>query len=304
MNFVIALIRILIAVAFYTILERKILRYIQIRIGPNKVGLIGILQPFSDALKLFNKSLVLTELINFILTVWSPSISFFLSLILISIIPFFAFPHLDNKLSVILFILISRLGVYAIIIIGWASNSKYAHIGARRRIAQMISYEVSLFILILFFCILSNSYIFYQISKTQNTLIFIWGNLIIFVIWIISCLAEVNRRPFDFAEGESELVSGFNVEFMGGWFALIFLAEYSNILILRFLTLILFFFSINYIFSIIFMLLISSTLLWIRASFPRFRYDFLILINWKIILPFSLFYIPIAILEYTIRIRI
>lgn len=294
----------MIAVAFYTILERKILSYIQIRIGPNKVGFLGILQPFSDAIKLFNKTLVISEFINFFLAISRPSISFFLSLILISIIPFYIYRNFDNKFSIILFIVISRLGVYAIIIIGWSSNSKYAHIGTTRRIAQIISYEVSLFILILFITLISNSYLITLIRKSQTTLRFFWGNIIIFRLWIIRCLAEVNRRPFDFAEGESELVSGFNVEFIGGWFALIFLAEYSNILILRFITTILFFRKINSLYSIIPIIVICSALLWVRASFPRFRYDLLILLRWKIILPFSLVYLPLSILIYSLSIRI
>lgn len=294
----------MIAVAFYTILERKILRYIQIRIGPNKVGFLGILQPFSDAIKLFNKSLIITEIINFFLAISAPSMSFFLAILLISIIPFYIYTNLDNKFSLILFIVISRLGVYAVIMVGWSSNSKYAHIGATRRIAQIISYEVSLFILILFVSLISNSYLITQITQTQSILRFFWGNSLIFFIWVITCLAEVNRSPFDFAEGESELVSGFNVEFIGGWFALIFLAEYSNILILSFITIILFFCKINSFLSIFPLILIRRSLLWIRASFPRFRYDFLIILRWKIILPFSLIYLPLSIYIYCLRIRI
>lgn len=300
----ISLIRILIAVAFYTILERKILSYIQIRIGPNKVGFLGILQPFSDAIKLFNKYILLTEIINFLLASSAPSLSFFFSLILISIIPFYFYSNFDNLFSIIVFIIISGLRVYTILIIGWASNSKYARIGATRRIAQIISYEVSLFILILFVTLIRNSYQIRQISISQNYIRFFWGNLIILLIWLIRCLAEVNRSPFDFAEGESELVSGFNVEFIGGWFALIFLAEYSNILILSFISVTLFFYSIFSINSVIPIILLSSSLLWVRASFPRFRYDLLILLSWKIILPFSIIYFPLSIIIYSIRFRI
>lgn len=300
----ISLIRILIAVAFYTILERKILSYIQIRIGPNKVGFLGILQPFSDAIKLFNKYILLTEIINFLLASSAPSLSFFFSLILISIIPFYFYSNFDNLFSIIVFIIISGLRVYTILIIGWASNSKYAGIGATRRIAQIISYEVSLFILILFVTLIRNSYQIRQISVSQNYIRFFWGNLIILLIWLIRCLAEVNRSPFDFAEGESELVSGFNVEFIGGWFALIFLAEYSNILILSFISVTIFFYSIFSINSVIPIILLSSSLLWVRASFPRFRYDLLILLSWKIILPFSIIYFPLSIIIYSIRFRI
>nr|YP_009171760.1 NADH dehydrogenase subunit 1 [Tetragnatha nitens]AKG65092.1 NADH dehydrogenase subunit 1 [Tetragnatha nitens] len=294
-NFTLSMISILIAVAFYTIVERKILSYIQIRMGPNKVGFLGILQPFSDAIKLFNKSLVFSELMNFSISASAPSLSFFLSLVLISIIPFFNFSNFDNKFSIITFMVISSLGVYSVLMIGWASNSKYAHIGATRSMAQMISYEVSLFILILFFCVLANSYQVFMITQTQILLKLFWGNMIMFFIWLISCLAEVNRSPFDFAEGESELVSGFNVEFMGGWFALIFLAEYSNMIILSFISLFLFFGFIMSPYAVFPMILISCSLLWIRAAFPRFRYDFLMILSWKMILPFSLFYISLSI---------
>nr|AKG65079.1 NADH dehydrogenase subunit 1 [Tetragnatha maxillosa] len=301
-NFLISLISILIAVAFYTILERKILSYIQIRMGPNKVGFLGILQPFSDAIKLFNKYILLTEMMNFLLASSAPSLSFFFSLILISIIPFYFYSNFDNLFSMIVFMMISGLSVYTILMIGWASNSKYAGMGATRSMAQMISYEVSLFILILFVTLMSNSYQMSQISVSQNYISFFWGNLIILLMWLISCLAEVNRSPFDFAEGESELVSGFNVEFMGGWFALIFLAEYSNMLILSFISVTMFFYSIFSMNSVIPMILLSSSLLWVRASFPRFRYDLLMLLSWKMILPFSIIYFPLSMMIYSISI--
>nr|YP_009110432.1 NADH dehydrogenase subunit 1 [Tetragnatha maxillosa]AIX11776.1 NADH dehydrogenase subunit 1 [Tetragnatha maxillosa] len=303
-NFLISLISILIAVAFYTILERKILSYIQIRMGPNKVGFLGILQPFSDAIKLFNKYILLTEMMNFLLASSAPSLSFFFSLILISIIPFYFYSNFDNLFSMIVFMMISGLSVYTILMIGWASNSKYASMGATRSMAQMISYEVSLFILILFVTLMSNSYQMSQISMSQNYISFFWGNLIILLMWLISCLAEVNRSPFDFAEGESELVSGFNVEFMGGWFALIFLAEYSNMLILSFISVTLFFYSIFSMNSVIPMILLSSSLLWVRASFPRFRYDLLMLLSWKMILPFSIIYFPLSMMIYSISFSI
>lgn len=291
-NSLIAIICLLVAVAFYTILERKTLGYIQIRKGPNKVGFIGILQPFADAIKLFNKSLSSTDSSNFSISYLTPRISLFLALILVPLIPFNNFQILDNKQNILAFFIISSLGVYSILIIGWSSNSKYRHIGAIRRVAQIISYEVSFFLIILFISLLRNSFNFKQIIDSQYILWFFLGNSLLFYIWFTRCLAEVNRRPFDFAEGESELVSGFNVEYIGGWFALIFLAEYSNIVILCYLSTILFFSSIKTFFFIL--LLLTILILWVRGSYPRFRYDLLISLNWKIFLPLILFIIPIA----------
>nr|YP_009689590.1 NADH dehydrogenase subunit 1 [Neoscona multiplicans]QCF46309.1 NADH dehydrogenase subunit 1 [Neoscona multiplicans] len=291
-NTLITIICLLIAVAFYTILERKILGYIQIRKGPNKVGIIGILQPFADAIKLFNKSLSSSDPSNYTISYSTPSLSLFLALILIPLIPFSNNQILDNKHNILAFFIISSLGVYSILMIGWSSNSKYSHIGAIRSVAQMISYEVSFFLIILFISILSNSFNFKQMMESQNLLWFFFGNILLFYMWFSSCLAEVNRSPFDFAEGESELVSGFNVEYMGGWFALIFLAEYSNMIILSIFSTILFFSSMKNFIMILF--IITILMLWVRGSYPRFRYDLLMMLNWKIFLPMILFISPVA----------
>nr|QNV12041.1 NADH dehydrogenase subunit 1 [Linyphia triangularis] len=293
-NNLISILSILIAVAFYTILERKILSYIQIRKGPNKVGLMGVLQPFSDALKLFNKNLIFTENSNFMIFSISPMISLFLALLMICAMPFYNTVSFDNKQNILLFFILSSIGVYMLLMIGWSSNSKYAYLGAIRSIAQMISYEVSFFLIILFISIMSNTYYFTQMSESQYFLWFICGNPLLFYFWFTSCLAEVNRSPFDFSEGESELVSGFNVEYMGGWFALIFLAEYTNMLILSMITTILFFFMMKNLLSIYLMILTMILMLWVRGSYPRFRYDFLMTLSWKIILPTTLFLIPLS----------
>nr|UQJ77489.1 NADH dehydrogenase subunit 1 [Trichonephila clavata] len=287
-----SMICILISVAFYTILERKILGYIQIRKGPNKVGFMGILQPISDAIKLFNKHLINPDISNFFISFITPSVSLFLAMIIIALIPFNNFCLFDNKHNILSFFIISSLSVYSILMIGWSSNSKYSHIGSIRSVAQMISYEVSFFLIILFISILANSYNFSKIIYSQSLLWFFFGNLFLFIMWFSSCLAEVNRSPFDFAEGESELVSGFNVEYMGGWFALIFLAEYSNMIILSIISTILFFSSIKSFFMILF--LITIFMLWVRGSYPRFRYDLLMTLSWKIFLPSILLFIPFS----------
>lgn len=286
--------------AFYTILERKILRYIQIRKGPNKVGFLGILQPFSDAIKLFNKNIVSLEFINFSFSYISPSLSLFITLLIIPIISFFKFPLFDNKQRILLFIILSRISVYFILLVGWSTNSKYCYLGSIRRVAQIISYEITFFIIILFTVFLSQSYSFTQIEESQNIINFFWGNFILFFIWLTSCLAEINRRPFDFAEGESELVSGFNVEYIGGWFALIFLAEYARMLILTIISTIIFFKSLFNFSSIIIILTIRIILIWVRGTFPRFRYDMLINLRWKSFLPVTLFIIPFPLILFNI----
>nr|YP_010154941.1 NADH dehydrogenase subunit 1 [Phanuelus gladstone]QQX28284.1 NADH dehydrogenase subunit 1 [Phanuelus gladstone] len=293
-NMLIITISILVSVAFYTILERKILGYIQIRKGPNKVGFMGILQPFSDALKLFNKNIISSEMMNLLLSTSTPAMSLFISMLMIPIISYNNHSLYDNKHNILLFFILSSLSVYFILLIGWSANSKYSHLGSIRSVAQMISYEVSFFLMILFISIISYSYSFNSISMSQHLISFFWGNMLLFIMWIITCLAETNRSPFDFAEGESELVSGFNVEYMGGWFALIFLAEYMSMIILSMITSMMFFSSLNYPTTWLILIMISILLLWVRGTYPRFRYDMLMKLSWKIFLPISILILPLT----------
>nr|QZZ24870.1 NADH dehydrogenase subunit 1 [Thitarodes sp.] len=279
---------VLIGVAFLTLLERKILGYIQIRKGPNKVGIIGILQPFAEAVKLFTKENIYPNMSNYMSYMYSPIISFFFSLLIWVIIPynmnFFFF-----SLGILFFFCCTSMGVYSVMIAGWSSNSNYALLGSLRAVAQAISYEVSMILIMLSSVLMILDFNLMKFYEFQNYLWFIFMMFPLSLIWFSSSLAETNRTPFDFAEGESELVSGFNVEYSGGGFALIFMAEYSSILFMSLL------FSIMYLggynLSLFFyfkLILISYSFIWVRGTLPRFRYDKLMYLAWKIYLPLSL----------------
>jgi len=283
----------LINVAFITLFERKILGLRQSRKGPNKVSFWGILQPFADAVKLFLKQKLIPFSRNFRLFLLSPLLALVFILILWSLISFKKF-ELRFSLSILFFLIILRINVYPLIITGWASNRKYSLIGAIRGVAQTISYEVSLALIILGvlrFSISLRVLINSLINKNVSFLLF----SPLFILWIISCVAETNRTPFDFAEGESELVSGFNTEYGSGVFALIFIAEYGIILLLRIMRVNLFLYrTVSSIFPIIWIIILRFLWIWLRATYPRYRYDILINLAWKSVLPltigFLLFY--------------
>lgn len=282
---------VLVGVAFLTLLERKVLGYIQIRKGPNKVGIIGILQPFSDAIKLFSKEQTFPLLSNYLIYYYSPIIRLFLSLILWILIPYIL-GLLEFKFGILFFLCCVSLGVYTVIIAGWSSNSSYSLLGSIRSIAQTISYEVSLSLIFFSFILIIGGFDLIYFYFFQN---YVWIIFLLFplsIIWFVSCLAETNRTPFDFAEGESELVSGFNVEYRRGGFALIFLSEYSRILFMRILFVLIFIgrnlISLIFYFKIVFL---SFLFLWVRGTLPRFRYDKLIYLAWKRFLPISLNFI-------------
>lgn len=282
------LICVIVRVAFLTLLERKVLGYVQIRKGPNKIGFIGILQPFCDAIKLFTKEQVIPFLSNFFIYYFSPVFSLFLSLFMWVCMPSIIKGYSFN-LGVLFFFCCLRFGVYIVIMAGWASNSSYALLGSLRSIAQTISYEVALVLMLLSVLFLLLSFNLIVFDLFQENLWFIFFFIPISFIWIISSLAETNRTPFDFAEGESELVSGFNVEYGAGGFALIFLAEYARILFMRILFSLFFLgagvFSLLFFFKLTF---ISFLFIWVRGAFPRYRYDKLIYMAWKSYLPIAL----------------
>nr|QAT19795.1 NADH dehydrogenase subunit 1 [Curculio sp. SZ-2019] len=284
----ILIISVLVGVAFLTLLERKVLGYIHVRKGPNKVGFIGLLQPFSDAIKLFSKEQTLPLVSNFWLYYVSPIFNLFFSLLLWVCMPFITI-NLSFNLSILFFLSISSLSVYTIMLAGWSSNSNYAMLGSLRSVAQTISYEVSLILILLSFLFMIFSYDLIDLFKYQQNVWFLFMFLPLSFMWLVSSLAETNRTPFDFAEGESELVSGFNVEYSSGGFAFIFLAEYSNILFMSMICSLLFLGGNVYEFSFFLkMIFISFVWIWVRGTFPRYRYDKLMYLAWKSYLPVSL----------------
>nr|YP_010454742.1 NADH dehydrogenase subunit 1 [Heptagenia ngi]QZZ23918.1 NADH dehydrogenase subunit 1 [Heptagenia ngi] len=282
---------VLVGVAFLTLLERKVLGYIQIRKGPNKVGFCGIPQPFADAIKLFTKEQTYPVVSNYLPYYISPIFSLFLALIVWLIMPYLTGLH-NFSLGLLFFLCCTSLGVYTVMIAGWASNSNYALLGGLRAVAQTISYEVSLALILLSFVFLVGSYSLLDFQIFQGYCWFLFVTLPLALAWFASCLAETNRTPFDFAEGESELVSGFNVEYSSGGFALIFMAEYASILFMSMLFSVLFLgcnvMDFDFYIKLVF---ISFMFIWVRGTLPRFRYDKLMFLAWKSFLPLSLNYL-------------
>jgi NADH-quinone oxidoreductase subunit H len=292
----------LIAVAYFTLIERQVLAAIQRRQGPNIVGFFGILQPLADGLKLFLKETILPKSSNMIIFILAPVFTFALALAGWAVIPFgngFALSNLNIGLLYIF--AISSLSVHSVIMAGWSSNSKYAFLGALRSAAQMISYEVSMGITIISVILLAGSLNLNDIVNAQKNIWYCIPLLPMFIVFFICALAETNRHPFDLPEAEAELVSGYNVEYSAMSFALFFLAEYSNIILMCSLTVILFlggwfpllnfwpfnlfpgvfWFAIKTLFCIFLFILVRGTL-------PRYRYDQLMRLGWKVFLPISL----------------
>nr|AMP43754.1 NADH dehydrogenase subunit 1 [Leptogaster longicauda] len=285
------LVSVLVSVAFLTLLERKVLGYIQIRKGPNKVGLMGVPQPFCDAIKLFTKEQTYPLLSNYISYYFSPIFSLFLSLLVWMSMPLVVKLYSFN-LGILFFLSCTSVGVYSLMVAGWSSNSNYALLGGLRAVAQTISYEVSLALILLSFIFLIGGFNLFLFYDYQGYVWFLFVSSPLAMVWFVSCLAETNRTPFDFAEGESELVSGFNVEYSSGGFALIFMAEYSSILFMSMLFSVIFLgsdlFNLFFYFKLI---SVSFLFIWVRGTLPRFRYDKLMYLAWKCFLPFSLNYL-------------
>ncbi len=268
-------------------MERKVLGLRQSRKGPNKLSIRGTLQPFADAIKLFVKEYFIPKSRNF-LFILGPALGLILILVLWRLTPLRRGIGEPLHNSVILYIIL-RLGLYPLLFAGWASNSKYALIGAIRGVAQTISYELRLALLFMFILISGLSLNLYTVLSTETQIRRVFLRIPVIIIWICSCVAETNRTPFDFSEGESELVSGFNIEYGAGGFALIFIAEYGIIIFLSIIsTIILWGNHIKNISFLLILLFLCFFWIWIRATFPRFRYDKLIAIAWKVFLPGSL----------------
>lgn len=291
----------LLAIAFFTIAERKLLASIQRRKGPNVTGFWGLLQAFADGLKLLLKEVIIPMKANWILFILSPCLSLLIGLLTWVFIPFSELNFLTNfDYSLLILYSFSSLGVYSIIGAGWSSNSKYAFLGGLRSAAQMISYEVSIALLLLPIAACANSFNIIEIVNQQKQSVwYIIPLFPVFLIFFISVLAETNRAPFDLAEAEAEIVAGYNVEYSSMTFAMFFLAEYSNMLWLSAITALLFLggwlapFNITPDSSIWFILktlLISFLIIKVRANYPRYRYDQLMNLGWKIFLPFAIGY--------------
>jgi NADH-quinone oxidoreductase subunit H len=299
------IIPLLISVAYFTIAERKIMGIIQRRKGPNVIGFVGLLQPLADGLKLFSKETILPSNSNVIIFLLAPILTFLLSLISWSVIPFSDKIVLsDINVGILYLFATSSLSVYGIVMAGWSSNSKYPFLGALRSAAQMISYEISIGFIIVNVCICAGSFNLSSIIFAQKNIWFIVPLFPMFVIFYISMLAETNRHPFDLPEAEAELVSGYNVEYSAMTFALFFLGEYANMLLMSAFAAILFlggwlplvnifpfnhlpgsfWFSLKITFGVVFFIVT-------RATLPRYRYDQLMLIGWKCFLPLSLSYL-------------
>jgi len=302
LKILIIIVPLLISVAYFTLAERKILGVIQRRRGPNVIGVYGLLQPLADGFKLLVKETIIPSSANKFLFILSPIITFLISLMGWAIIPFDKTAFLSEiNIGILYIFAISSLGVYGIIMSGWSSNSKYAFLGALRSAAQMVSYEVSIGFIIITIVICCGSFNLQTIISSQQNVWFIIPFFPLFLLFFISGLAETNRHPFDLPEAETELVSGYNVEYSAMGFALFSLGEYANMLLMSSLNIILFFGGwlaplelLNFIpgsiwfgLKICFFVILFS---WMRAALPRYRYDQLMGLGWKVFLPISVSY--------------
>ncbi len=302
------LVPVLIAVAYLTLAERKVMAAMQIRRGPNVVGPFGLLQPFADALKMLMKETIIPTGANRILFLVAPLLTMTLAMVAWAVIPVNeGWAIADINVGILYLFAISSLGVYGIVIAGWASNSKYAFLGALRSAAQMVSYEVSMGFVMVTVLLCAGSLNLSDIVLAQQRVWFFIPLFPMFVVFFISILAETNRAPFDLPEGESEIVGGFHVEYGAMTFGLFFLGEYANMILMSAMTAILFlggwlspipFAPFTWvpgpIWFIIKICLVLFMFIWVRATFPRFRYDQLMRLGWKVFLPLSLVWLIVT----------
>lgn len=305
----------MLSVAYLTWAERKVIGYMQVRIGPNRVGPWGLIQPIADGLKLLLKEIIVPSGANKAIFIIAPMLAIAPALAAWAVVPFNETLVLANIDASLLYIMaITSMGVYGIILSGWASNSKYAFLGAMRSAAQMVSYEISMGFSLICVLMVSNSLNLVDIVKAQDQgMLAGWGLdflswnwlplLPMFLVYLISGVAETNRAPFDLAEGESEIVAGFHVEYSGMAFAVFFLAEYANMILISALTSIMFlggwlspvgFLPDGILWLFAKMAFILFLFLWFRATFPRYRYDQLMRLGWKVFLPICLIWLPVV----------
>ncbi len=305
----------MLGVAYLTYFERKVIGYMQVRIGPNRVGPWGLIQPIADGLKLLLKEIIVPTTANKGIFVIAPMLAIAPALAAWAVVPFTDSLVLANIDASLLYIMaITSMGVYGIILSGWASNSKYAFLGAMRSAAQMVSYEISMGFSLICVLMISNSLNLVEIVNVQNTGVFAgWGLNVLswnwlplfpmFLVYLISGVAETNRAPFDVAEGESEIVAGFHVEYSGMAFAVFFLAEYANMILVAALTSIMFlggwlspvgFLPDGILWLLVKMSAVLFLFLWFRATFPRYRYDQLMRLGWKVFLPICLIWLVVV----------
>ena len=298
----------LIFIAYLTYFERKVIGYIQLRRGPNVVGPFGLLQPFADGIKLLTKETIVPSKSNKLLFLLSPIITFTLALVAWAVIPIDYGVVLSNiNVGIMYIVAVSSLSVYGIIMAGWASNSRYAFLGSLRSAAQMISYEVSIGLIIINILITVGSLNLSEIVLAQKDIWYFLPHFPMFIIFFISTLAETNRAPFDLPEAEAELVAGYNVEYSSLSFGLFFLGEYGNMILMSSMTTILFLggwlapfnleildFVPGFLWFFLKVSFLLFLFLWIRATLPRFRYDQLMRLGWKVFLPLSLFWVVIT----------
>ena len=300
---------IMLTVAYLTLAERKVIGYMQIRIGPNRVGPYGLIQPLADGLKLLFKEIIIPSGSNKFLFIAAPILGLAPALAAWAVMPFSDGMVLTNLNAGLLYILaMTSLSVYGIIIAGWASNSKYAFIGAVRSVAQIVSYEIAMGFALVCVLMASQSMNVGDIVRGQQSSAGLFGWYFIplfpmFLVYLISGVAETNRAPFDMAEGESEIVAGFHVEYSGMAFAMFFLAEYANMILISFLTAIMFlggwlspvpFLPDSFIWLLAKASFFLFVFLWLRATFPRYRYDQLMRLGWKVFIPLTIIWVVVV----------
>nr|QPB46202.1 NADH dehydrogenase subunit 1 [Bemisia tabaci]QPB46215.1 NADH dehydrogenase subunit 1 [Bemisia tabaci] len=299
-NFMFLMIMVMVSVAFFTLLERKIIGYSQSRKGPNKALIMGITQPFADAVKLINKEMNLNYNSNISIYMLAPALNIVSSLVMWIIFPFnYSFNFM--KMSVLMVLSCMAFNVVTIMMMSWSSNSNYAFIGMIRTISQLISYEINLILILITVIVITENMNFLYMNKVQKYVTILTMLFPLVMIWVTTILAETNRTPFDFSEGESELISGFNIEYSSTGFMMLFLSEYCSILIMSFMTVCMFF-NISLTSTKFYLMYLGMCFIfiWARTTLPRFRYDKLMKFNWTQILPMStlmlFFAFPIKIL--------